>query len=94
MAAKLEVAVGKRAKSRLAQKLLKERLEDNADGQDNMLKSLDCSQPGGVEEVEELTDNYREFFENINSALGDGDMANCFQFLKRARSIGTELINR
>ncbi|KAH7848195.1 hypothetical protein Vadar_011039 [Vaccinium darrowii] len=50
MAAKLEVAVGKRAKSRLVQKSLKERLEDNADGQDNMLKSLDCSQPGGVEE--------------------------------------------
>ncbi|XP_058205866.1 DNA mismatch repair protein MSH3 isoform X2 [Rhododendron vialii] len=88
MATKLEVAVGKREESRLA---LKTR-DKNAETQENVLKSQDCPLAQGFE-IEELTDNYRVFFENINSALGDCDLANSFQFLKRARSIGMELIN-
>lgn len=88
MATKLEVAVGKREESRLA---LKSR-DENAETQENVLTSQDCPLARGFE-IEELTDNYKVFFENINSALGDGDLANCFQFLKRARSIGMELIN-
>ncbi|CAL5323166.1 hypothetical protein CsSME_00001693 [Camellia sinensis var. sinensis] len=90
MAAKLEAAVGKREKSRLVQKLLKERLAVNEEAQEDILKPLDCSYAEGI-----LTDAYREFFNNLNFALADNnDLAKCFQFLKNARNIGMELIDR
>ncbi|KAL7003350.1 Mismatch repair protein msh3 [Sarracenia purpurea var. burkii] len=92
MAAKLEVAVGKREKSRRAQKLLTERLEVNEEAQVDVLKPLDCSRVGEIEGIKDL-DACGEFFNCINSALGDHDLAKCFQFLKHARRIGVELIN-
>lgn len=90
MAAKLEAAVGKREKNRLVQKLLKERLAVDEEAQEDISKPLDCSHAGGI-----LTDAYREFFNNLNFALADdNDLAKCFQFLKNARNIGMELIDR
>ncbi|XP_059629291.1 DNA mismatch repair protein MSH3 isoform X2 [Cornus florida] len=85
MASKLEAAVSNREKDRLALKSIKETLVVNQES----------AQAGReIEDLEELTDAYREFFSSLNSALGDDDLAKSWQLLKHARSIGMELINR
>ncbi|GFY84229.1 homolog of DNA mismatch repair protein MSH3 [Actinidia rufa] len=94
MAAKLEEAVGKREKNRLVQKLLEETSEMNEETEEDILKPLDCTHGGAIEGIEELTGTYREFFDNLNSALWDDDLPRCFQFLHHARSVGRELVNR
>ncbi|XAR66206.1 hypothetical protein NMG60_11012345 [Bertholletia excelsa] len=88
MAAKLETAVGKRGRNRVELKLPKEGVEKN-----EVDLNPCCTHPGGSEGIE-LTEAYSEFFDSLNCALADDDLGKCLQILKRARSIGMELINR
>lgn len=98
MAAKLEAAVNNRGKNRLTQNCSKETVMPDNEAeraQKNFMRHLNYTCAGETEDLRELCKAYREVFWNINLAiLGDGDLEKRFQFLKHAKSLALELINR
>lgn len=98
MAAKLEAAVSNRGKNRLTQNCSKETVMPDNEAEQahkNFMRHLNYTCAGDTEDLRELCEAYREVFLNINLAiLGDGDLEKSFQFLKHAKSLALELINR
>ncbi|KAK9291688.1 hypothetical protein L1049_019637 [Liquidambar formosana] len=96
MAAKLEAVVASRVENRFAQKQLLETppINEEQEAQELISKPPDCSYAGVMGCTEEFSSAYREFFLNLKSGLGDDDLVRGFQFLKHARSLAKELINR
>ncbi|KAF9676304.1 hypothetical protein SADUNF_Sadunf09G0124900 [Salix dunnii] len=80
MAARLEAVLS----SRLGKEQLLETLpaHQQEEAQENMLRS-----DGRIENSEDSTVTYREFFSNLKSAMLENDVARSFQFLEKARSI-------
>ncbi|KAF8412278.1 hypothetical protein HHK36_000239 [Tetracentron sinense] len=94
MAAKLEAVISTRMGTRLCQKLSlvtppsprEYKFQENS-------KPSDISYGEEIEGLEEMLNEYREFFRILKSALSDAGPANSFQYLKHARSFAMKMIN-
>uniref|UniRef100_A0A6N2NDC5 DNA mismatch repair protein MSH3 n=1 Tax=Salix viminalis TaxID=40686 RepID=A0A6N2NDC5_SALVM len=87
MAARQEAVLS----SRLGKKQLLETLpaHQQEEAQENMLRP-----DGRIENSEDSTVAYREFFSNLKSAMHENDVARSSQFLEKARSIAREFLTK
>lgn len=87
MAARLEAELS----SRLGKEQLLETLpaHQQEEAQENMLRP-----DGRIENSEDSTVAYREFFSNLKSAMHENDVARSSQFLEKARSIAREFLTK
>lgn len=93
MAAKLEVDICQREKSKLLNNNSKS--YDESEGSDHACVSLDWLHTEAVENSEELEKAYKDVFFHLNLAIhNEDDLAKRFLYLEHAKSLANKLVNR